>query len=272
MKKHYIALLVAALPAASYSSSVELIGGWNFGQFLQATDPILDPNSFEVVGSIAANFTNSVSPGPEDSGVAHATANTLSDFSAGSGVLYFNGTSSSGNWGTSVKVNDFSGLDATNSTLVNGLTMFGGDEENLNLRFTSGAVTDFSIKLNTTGFADFLPGDFSQPNDFNMTLSAFRASGASASIEWFVNGSSIGTSTTASGATGVSFQAFSVDLPVAFYGQSEAILVGRVTGDIVIDHVQINGVASAIPEPSTYAALAGVVGLGLAALRRRRSV
>jgi hypothetical protein len=152
--------------------------------------------------------------------------------------------------------------------MVNGLQMFGGDDNNAALRLNStvSGHTDIALTINTVGFADYDASAFAQPNDFNFTFSAYAASGASASIEWLLNGSSLGVFTANPG----EFQAFSVDLPAAFYGDADATLVARVTGDIVLDNIQANGVVSAVPEPASFAALAGVLGLGFAASRRRR--
>ncbi len=52
-----------------------------------------------------------------------------------------------------------------------------------------------------------------------------------------------------------------------FYLQTDTASQG-----IAFDDIVLNGTvtASAVPEPSTFALLAGVAGLGFAALRRRR--
>jgi len=272
--KHTTLLLaaLAALPVAA-SAQVQLVAGWNFGQFLPdpAGTPILDGGSFEAVGYVPSNWTSSANAGPEDTG-AYKQDNGLSTiYSAGTGVIRFDGSNSSSVWGANASIVIGSGLDATNAQTVTGNPMYSGDDSFISLRFTAGAgITDFSLTVDTSGFVDFAPGDYAQDNDFNFTFSAYNASGSSASIEWLLDGTPIAT-TTANGGAG-NFQALVVDLPAAFYGQANATLVGRVTGDIVIDHAQINGVAaSPIPEPSSFAAIAALAGLATASLRRRRA-
>jgi len=265
----------------SASAQVKLVAGWNFGQFISAGIVATDGSSGAPVTSIPSNFAGSTRPAVEDSGVFHAGNGIDTVFSAGTGVLAFNSSvnAASSNWLNDdislipgrVVVTEVGAISSINGQLVNGLDIYIGDDNNANLRFVAdgSSVRDFTISLSTVGFGDYDAASFSQGLDDNLTFAAYKGSGASASIEWFFNGTSYGTTSTSSGA----FAAFSVDLPASFYGQSNAVLVGRVTGDIVIDNVQINAVtASAIPESSTFAAVAGVAVLGLAALRRRRSV
>lgn len=263
-------LVVGALAAVSLASSasaavsVELIAGWNFGQFISSGVPSTDGTTGDAIGSIPSNYAGSTRPLDSDSGPSHILSGNSTTFSAGSGVLNFSAWDFAN--GVDVSVVELGGVSAINATAVDGLQMYPGDTSNAHLRFAVGSVSDFTISLDTSSFADFDPLDFSQTNDFNLTLAAYKGSGTVASIEWFLNGSSVGTTSTNSG----NFAAFSVDLPADFYGQSNAVLTGRVTGDIVIDNVQINGV-TAVPEPASYAVIAAVAGLGLAVARRRRA-
>jgi hypothetical protein len=265
VSRSLLGAFLAAVVSSSASAQVELIAGWNFGQFLGAGSPSTDGTSGDPIGFIASNYSGSVRPGIGDSGPERFGGSDPSAFSTGTGVLSFSG------WdfvnGTDVKVvelaPDFSSI---NTALANGLLITSGDPNAASLRFTAGSVTDFTISVNTSAFVDFAPGDYAQPNDFNMTLSGYKASGAgAASIEWLFQGSPIGTSSTSSG----TFVAFNLDLPANFYGQTNAVLTGRVTGDIVIDNVQINGVA--IPEPASFGTLAALAGLAFAGSRRRRA-
>ena len=263
--------ICALTVASSATAQVELIAGWNFGQFVGAGAPSTDPENFNTVSSVTSNFSGTTRPSPEDGGVYRAQNAGSGFFTSGTGVLDF--TTWTLHDGTSltpsgVTVFEVTSIEAANGTNVNGLTIFNGDDNNAQLRFTAGGVTDFTVSLNTIGFGDYAPADFTQTNDSNLTVAAYKNSGASASIEWFFNGSSLGSVTTSS----ANAAGFSIDLPVSFYGQSSATLTGRVTGDITIDHLQINGVAvSAIPEPSSYAIIAAFFGLATAGLRRRRA-
>ncbi len=253
-----------ALPASR--AEIELIAGWNFGQFLSAGTPSVDGSTGTAVGSIVSNFSNTISPTEDDSGANHALNGIADVFSAGTGVLYFDGSNGSDAWdftgGSDVIVVERGSppnLVAVNHEMVNGSQMFPGDANNAHLRFSSGANTDFSITVNTLGFSDYTPGDFSQPNDYNFTFSAYNASGGSASIEWFVGETSLG-SVTANGGSG-NFQAFNIDLISEFFGQTNATLVAKVTGDLVIDHIQINGLRAVAPtfteSPASQSVTAG---------------
>jgi hypothetical protein len=256
-------IALAAL-ASTASAQVQLIAGWNFGQFISAGVPSTDGTTGDPVSSIPSNYSGSNRPTDADSGPAHIGAGDASTYSSGTGVLSFTAWDFAG--GTDVSVVELGSFSAVNETLVTGQTMFAGDPNNAHLRFTAGSVTDFTITVNTSGFDDFDPSGFSQTNDANMTLALYKASGASASIEWLYNGTPFGTTSTTSG----SFTAFTLDLPASFYGNTSAVITGRVTGDLVIDHLQINAI-TAVPEPSSYAALAAVAGLALAVVRRRRA-
>jgi len=245
-----LVFLAAVSLFAPARAQVELIAGFNFGQFLQPGEPALDGVSFERVGSIPGNWSATVSPGPEDTGDYKVQNNLDTVFSAGDAMLWFDGSNGSSAWtGASVSVVERGGLDAVNAQLVNGEPMYAGDDRNLHLQLNAGAGSGdtFAVTLSTLGYADFDPAAFGQPNDFNFTFSAYNASGASASIEWFLGDRSLGV-TTADAGNG-NFQAFNLDLASEFFGQSKATLVARVVGDIVIDHIQINGVKAA---PATF--------------------
>jgi hypothetical protein len=266
-----IAALVCAFSAVSNATAqVELIAGWNFGQFVGPGVPSTDPVNYDQVTSVTSNFSGTTRPSPEDGGAYRAGNAGTGFFTSGTGVLDF--AAWTGHDGTSTTLGgvtafEVGSIEAANGSNVNGVTIFNGDDNNAQLRFTAGAgITDFTVSLNTSAYGDYAPADYTQTNDSNLTIAAYKASGASASIEWFFNGSSLGSVTTSS----ANPAAFSIDLPASFYGLNSAVLTGRVTGDITIDHLQINGV-SAIPEPSSFAMIAAFAGLATAGLRRRRA-
>jgi len=267
LPKSALALVLGAVCFLSVSrADIELIAGWNFGQFLSAGSPSVDGSTGAPVGYILSNFSNTISPSEDDAGANHALNGIAAAFSAGSGVLYFDGTNGSDAWdftgGSDVLVVERGSppnLVAINHEMVNGRQMFPGDVNNAHLRFSSGANSDFSITVSTSGFSDYTPGDFSQPNDYNFTFSAYNASGGSASIEWFVGETSLG-SVTANGGSG-NFQAFNLDLVSEFFGKTNATLVAKVTGGLVIDHIQINGLRAVAPtftqSPASQSVTAG---------------
>ena len=250
--------LLLALPLTQ-AAEVELVSGFNFGQFIFVGEPTTDALNGTVAKSIKSNFAGDTAPGPEDSGYYKLQNNIEESFSAGVATLYWNGTHDSDSWthDTGVSVYEHGSLQAVNHTLVNDRNMFIGDDTNFALRFTSGTKNEFSLVVNTDGWSDFDPAAFDQPNDYNFTFSAFAHSGSSAVIEWFLDGVSIGSFTARSG----DHQPFNLDLPSSFYGNNSATLVARVTGDLVIDNIQINGVAAQPPvftnQPDSQTVTAG---------------
>ncbi len=236
-------LAVSVLAHASAAAEVELISGFNFGQFIGGGYPSTDGLNGLAVGFVRSNFARNVAPAAVDSGAYHVANGVEAPFSAGVATLYFDGTHGSGAWdysgGSNVSVEERGSLVAINHDLVNGRQMFIGDDNNAALVFAAGAVTDFSIVADTTGWSDFSPAEFNQPNDFNFTFSAYSRPGAAASIQWFFDGVPVGAPVAVAPGE---FQAFNLDLPSGFYGRPDATLVGRVSGQVVIDHVQINGV------------------------------
>ena len=231
-----------------------------------AGTPSVDGMTGAPVGFIQSNYTNSITPSEDDSGVSHGGNQIAEPFVAGSGVLYFDGTNGSDAWNFSggsgilvVERGAQPNLVAVNHNLVNGSQFFTGDTNNAHLRFTSGVNNEFSIALDTAGFSDFSPDDFSLPNDFNLSFAAYNESGGAASIEWFLGETSLGSATATQGSG--NFQAFSIDLASDFFGKSNATLVARVTGDLVIDHIQINGLRAVAPtftqSPASQSVTAG---------------
>ncbi|HUG09963.1 MAG TPA: PEP-CTERM sorting domain-containing protein [Opitutaceae bacterium] len=271
MKKLLMASLVAIAPVIA-SAQVQLISGFNFGQFIGGGVPSTDGTTGDPIGFIQSNFGPNSAPGPEDSGVFKANNGIATPYSAGSSTLYYDGTQSSSAFsytlGTDVSVHERGALVAINEQTVNPLIqMYPGDDNNAGLHLTSSVgINQFSIVTNTTGWADFDPLAFSQPNDFNFTFAAYALTG-SGSVQFSFNGLDVGGLFSVAGGE---YQAFNLDLGESFYGQTNATLVATISGDLVFDNIQINGVA-AIPEPSTYAAVLGLLTLGFALLRRRKA-
>ncbi|HUG09964.1 MAG TPA: autotransporter-associated beta strand repeat-containing protein, partial [Opitutaceae bacterium] len=243
MKKTVCLLLSLAFPIVA-SAQVQLISGFNFGQYVGGGVPSTDGTTGDPIGFIQSNFGPNSAPGPEDSGVFKANNSIATPYSAGSSTLYYDGTHSSSAFsytlGTDVSVLERGALVAINEQTVNPLIqMFPGDDNNAGLRFTTsvGGPNQFSIVTNTTGWTDFDPLAFSQPNDFNFTFAAYALTGTG-SVQFSLNGLNIGGLFSVAGGE---YQAFNLDLPESFYGQAAVTLVATVTGDLAFDHVQLNG-------------------------------
>jgi hypothetical protein len=267
MNKILISAIALALPAVA-SAQVQLISGYNFGQFLGGGAPSVDATTFDTIGSVGANF-RLTSQAPASSGGGFVGNNSLpGNYSvSGGGRAYWDGTNGSSAYDFSSGVEIVSVVTGPNS--VNSLTVQGyqmgvaGDDINQGLRTTLSNGRIAFAGIDTTGFTDYTPGSVLQSN---LTFAASVTTPVT--VNWFLNGSAVSFgSTVLSGATMTSY---TVDLPAGFYGLTAANLVAEFSGAATIDNVQFNGLA-AIPEPSTYAAILGLATFGVAALRRRKT-
>lgn len=270
MKKSLLLSFALALPLAA-SAQVQLISGYNFGQFLGGGAPSLDGTTGDTVGSVGANWAGTNAP-PLESGGGYVGSNALTgDYSNGTGRAYWDGSNGSTAFslnGTGIVAVDV-GANAINGRNVYNTQMFlVGDD--LNLALSTGGAGSLAFVTNTIGFTDYNPDSFAPVglgNDANFTFAA-STPGANVTINWLIDGATF-ASTVISGST---FSAYSVDLPLSFYGDASATLVAQFGGSVMLDNVQFNGVtASAIPEPSTYAMMAGGLALGIAVFRRRQA-
>ncbi len=164
-----------------------------------------------------------------------------SDLVRGSGLSVVSGTgvfSSSG----------FSGTDADDYVQF-GFTVDSGVAANLG---------NFTITTSTSNTGPGTLGLYSSTDDYASTLYTFNQSETS-SIDHTIDLSSMGSLTGI-----VLFRIFEI-------GDTQADGDGATAsgGSFRVADLVIEGSISAVPEPSTYAALAGVAALGLAAFRRR---
>lgn len=251
-------LLAAALPVAA--SAQTTLAGWTFSQFLGEGAPVISGETFENVDHIVATYRGSFEP---DSNLVDGVI-----VGANGSAGYDN--ASFGSWsfanfdianGGEVRADTFGALNTANSTTLDGKQMHLTDQQGMMLSFNL-KDTLWSISVADTAGYTNVDG---LNNDFTF---AARGNGGVATVEWLFNGSVFATTEVASGG----FATYGVDLPSGFYGVG--LIEGRLkdvsVGTVSFDNAQIGG-ASAIPEPSSFAALAGLVGLGFAASRRRRA-
>jgi hypothetical protein len=259
MKNNIIkaSLVALALPALASAADTTL-AGWTFSQFLGEGAPSIDAEGFTGTNHIVATYRGAFQP---DNNVVDGTV-VIQNGSAGYSTATF-GDWSFANFDTTnasdVRADTAGGLNNENSVTLDGVNMSLNDAAGMGLSFGL-KNTKWSLTVNTTGFTNAATSDF--------TFAANGVGGA-ATVEWLVNNTVIGTSSIATGG----FATYSLDLPANFY--AAGILEGRLTsgsvGTVTFDNVQVNGAAAAIPEPSTYAALAGAFGLALAVYRRRKA-
>ncbi len=270
MNTKYIIAAVVGLSSLSSVNAQTLIAGWDFSE-QEVQDAVYVGGV--PVGTIGANFTDTT---PNGTGAAAR------------GMLYFDGTQGSSLWDgeiSSGQVAAFVGTASINTTIntTRRTTLAPANAPVFGVNFDSnlgglalgfnpvvGSRDTLVIGLNTTGYETVIMS-FAQAID----------SGTSATISWSykigAGGSlvSTGVSTTFNSTT---FSTSTVNLSAitAVNNVNNLFLVGTFTADTLgaglagFDNIQVTGVA-AIPEPSSYAALAGVAALGLVAARRRRS-
>ncbi|MFA6289790.1 MAG: PEP-CTERM sorting domain-containing protein [Opitutaceae bacterium] len=256
MNKKFIVSALAALVLPSFALAQDTtLAGWTFSQFLGAGYPSVDGSSGDPVNSIVATYRGATDPDinqVDGTLTIQSGATGYTDPSIGSWSFASFNTSN----GVDVRADTFGALNFQNSVTLDGKDMSLSDSAGMMLTFNT-QNTLWSIQVNdTAGYTNASVGDF--------TFAA-RGNGGTATVEWLLDGAVFATSLI----TSDGFNTYSLELDSSFYGSG--LIEGRLTsGSVSFDNAQFNG--AAIPEPSSYAALAGVAGLVLAAYRRRRAV
>lgn len=277
--KKLIALSAGVLSAAAAFSQVPvtvagdqvLIAGWDF-QSLSATgaqsglivanftdrygSPQVDPTNppYDLVGaSTRGTFLFNGQGGSED---LPATQGILLQSGTQDAVKRAIGTKDRLAGGTQTGRNELGDRDTTGRGV--GLSLLAGDTQT------------FSFKLNTVGV------------DFGQITTLFHLAttgGSTATIDWSykIGAGPVVDAGIADTVVSGGYQAYTVDFSsiASLASQPEVYLVGAITNSVSaaqqtlrFDNLAIYGV---IPEPSTYAAFAGLVVVGFAMLRRRRA-
>lgn len=245
----------SAMAIAAQAQADTTLAGWTFSQFISEGFPSVDGGTGEATNFIAATYRGSFNPVTDD------VDGTVTINTGASGYV----DTSFGSWSfanfdinnaSDVRADTFGALNTFNSTTLDGKEMHLSDAAGMMLSFNL-QNTLWSITVNTAGYENASVADFTY---------AARGNGGAATVEWLFNGEVFDTVTINAG----SYAVYSAELPPAFYGVGT--LQGRLTsGSVSFDNVQINGAASAIPEASSFAALAGLAGLAFAGSRRRRA-
>lgn len=280
MKKVLLTTLVlAAASAASAQTptlttradgSLTLIGGWDFNGVGTATS----------TSSLVARYNQQYSPyfasGSNGNGNAALTAKLYLTSASGAGATFSSARA----------------FDVTNAPVYDLLSTDGLQVSNNSLGDQTTATR--SLLLSTTGVLNNARAVFEVStlnlnntfSDINVAYSARNQGSAAAAISWSysLDGGStftpIAGSSTAFAASQASFAVYTADFSsVAALEGVSSLLIGldysetAAGASVFLDNVAIYGTAfaSPIPEPSSFAALAGLAGLGLAASRRRRA-
>jgi hypothetical protein len=254
MKKLVASILTISALTVGAVSAQNMLAGWDFSPY--AFDNFSSTDEANLTGQVGANYRNSVA-----------------DFTGGAavGTLYYDGS-----FGSSVfdlsdqEISPQSIADTAVSNLgylgtAGSLGVLGSQGQ----AFTNAKTLGFAINGSYT-FGLTLGQSYDLDS---FTYAGFNSGDASASVawEWSTNGSSFTALETDS--LGTSATAYSVDLS-AIDGVStvyiRGTLAGLDSGLSYIDNVAFNG-TSVVPEPSSFAAIFGVVAIAFVAVRRRRS-
>jgi hypothetical protein len=251
-----VAALVGSSTVFSFAQDTT-IAGWTFSQFLGEGFPSVDGDTGDPTGSVVATFRGSFAPDVNAVDGSVVVQNGAEGYkNPAFGTWDFSNFDTAGAF--EVRADTFGALNTTNSLTADGLSMHLTDSAGMMLSFNKTSTLWTITVPGTNGYTGAAAAD--------MTFAA-RGNGGVATVEWLFNGSVL---TTTSVASGPAFAVYTVDLPDAFYGVG--VIQGQLTsGSVSFDNVQINGVVSAIPEPSSFAALAGLAGLAAVVSRRRRA-
>lgn len=256
MKKTLIiAIATSAAAISGVSAQTHLVAGWDFSQYLGDSFSTVTADATPV-NTLSANYSSfdpTFGAGAE---------------SAAFGTLYYNGQFGSDLQNTSFSAND--AIRPTSLNLIPNNPAFGQDFNLNTVQTAEGAdfAQPYSLQLGNstagTGFnIVFEATAASVQTDWVFTFAGLRGIGTDiVSVEFSTDATTWGTAETYT----------LTDVEAAFSTTVKDVISDtayfRVSSDgySAIDNVAIG----AVPEPSTFAALAGVVVLGFAAARRRR--
>jgi len=264
MKKLLVISSLAVAACSSAFSQNVLVAGWDF-EFSVGNYSLLTP-----AGQLSANYSDLYAG-------ANGINNPVNDGgpSASRGTLFLNNQNGADAWtlsgptASATKNTSFGDADfqiQTRDNLATKLGGFGGlSSAALGLNRTTASVSEFSFVLNTTDISAL-----------GNVVYRTRMTAGIGSIDWSLV---VGANTFALGgaidSTGAVYSTQSFDLSAINLGGATSVtLIGTVANAsasnvLLLDNLGVYGVASVIPEPSTYAAILGALTVGFVAMRRR---
>jgi len=247
MKKNIIITGVAALALASSLQAQSLIGGFDF-------------STLAAGGTEGANYSDLGLGGAVNDGDAAGAAYAAFSFEDGPG-------------------NPFAMTQYAGFNLSAGLTLFSeirvlGFNDTMEESGGSLQAEDIGFATADGGFFDVTvtPGSTFTDYRFGFAAGQLQDGTSSLAVSYSTDGGSnfnLLQNVNVTTRTNLGGQAYDIDAS-GFSASNVIFRVGFTDIDIgiLIDNVQVAG--TAVPEPSTFAAIFGVIALGFAAIRRRR--
>lgn len=253
MKKLFLSLTAISLAG---SAQAALVAGWDFSQYVQGGENTIDGANY--VQSLSANYSSFTGAG-------------LGVLAAPFGTFFYDGTNGSSNIANAdagpVDGSLNSNLDGTGN--INGFDSHGflnlaGQPNTLAMQYAIGNPFSVVFKASLSSLS-------LQANNWSLVLGAVNAGFGDGASTVAIESSTNGTSYISEGV--INLTAVDSLFTVTPSNVTSGGIYFRLTTNepgTFIDNVAINATTVAIPEPSTYSAIAGVAILGLALVRRRR--
>lgn len=205
-------------------AQVQLVSGYNFGQFLGAGDSAIDAGTGLDSGFIGANWAEGAPPPLTSNGADFA--NDVG-YTNGTGTVYWDGTAGSDNNKDQYLITAIANLaPSINADTFNGTNMalIGDNTENIALNV--GGAYSIGFRQNMTNYGD--------AGGTDLTFAA-QATSSPITITWTYDGNVVATTN-----VGTSWAAYTVDLPSEFFG-TMSDLTATFSGAGSLDNLQFNG-------------------------------
>lgn len=256
-----LALATSAIALTGATAQTSLVAGWDFSQYLGDSFSTIDGTAIPV-NTLSANysfFDTNLSPNLYSGAGSEAF-----------GTLYYNGQ-----FGSDLQNTSFSNADAIRPTTGNRVS----NNPLINVNLLPASAFPDQEFVNSLSLQIGNP-DAVIPTGFNLV---FEALAPSVQTDWVftfagIQGLTPDTVSVEFSADGVNYDApetFNLTtVDTGFSTTAKSVLSDKAyfrlssSGFSSIDNV---GIGAVVPEPSTYAAIAGALALGLVALRRRRA-
>lgn len=271
MKKTLI-IATAALSSFAAANAQDLIAGWDLNNFAAANSLRLSGNPFTgfvTTNTLDANYS---AFDPTNGGVGIEAA--------AFGTAYFNGTNGSGFADPNATPGVVSAQvgDLTGNQPLAGVAFGGGNNNTSNFEGVAGTWTNSENLQVSNNFQGLVfsatpgPGGAGAFTDWSISFAGLTGTGSDydVDVEYSLDGVNyqlVDTFTLTGNDTGFQSTVVAVAANEMFFRLNTSDAGNALPR---FDNIGIIGTATVIPEPGTYATIAGVLALGFVAYRRRK--